>query len=61
TFRFNRLTSTSRGKLFYSLVQQAMMVDPPLAATLKGPAFDFLADADNRNFDPLDKDRNHYR
>lgn len=32
TFRFNRRTSTSRGKLFYRLVQQALLVDPaPLA------------------------------
>ena len=28
TFRFNRRTSRSRGKLFYRLVQQAMMLDP---------------------------------
>ncbi len=28
TFRFNRRTSTSRGKLFYRLVQQAMQVEP---------------------------------
>lgn len=28
TFRFNRRTSRSRGKLFYRLVQQATMVDP---------------------------------
>ena len=28
TFRFNRRTSRSRGKLFYRLVQQALMVDP---------------------------------
>lgn len=28
TFRFNRRTSRSRGKLFYRLVQQAVMVDP---------------------------------
>ena len=28
TFRFNRRTSTSRGKLFYRLVQQAAMLDP---------------------------------
>lgn len=35
TFRFNRRTSASRGKLFYRLVQQAMMVDPAPAATLR--------------------------
>src|SRR5260370_38328786 len=28
TFRFNRRTSGSRGKLFYRLVQQAMTLDP---------------------------------
>jgi transposase-like protein len=28
TFRFNRRRSRSRGKLFYRLVQQALMVDP---------------------------------
>jgi transposase-like protein len=28
TFRFNRRTSASRGKLFYRLVQQALMVEP---------------------------------
>jgi transposase-like protein len=28
TFRFNRRRSRSRGKLFYRLVQQAVMVDP---------------------------------
>lgn len=30
TFRFNRRTSISRGKLFYRLVQQAVEVDPVL-------------------------------
>lgn len=28
TFRFNRRTSKSRGKLFYRLVQQAVSIDP---------------------------------
>ena len=28
TFRFNRRTSQSRGKLFYRLVQQAAQADP---------------------------------
>jgi len=28
TFRFNRRTSGSRGKLFYRLLQQAVAVDP---------------------------------
>ncbi|MHB1158692.1 MAG: IS1595-like element ISUnb3 family transposase, partial [Phycisphaerales bacterium] len=28
TFRFNRRTSASRGKLFYRLAQQAVQVEP---------------------------------
>ena len=36
TFRFNRRTSRSRGKLFYRLVQQALMVDPIPGTELKG-------------------------
>jgi transposase-like protein len=36
TFRFNRRTSRSRGKLFYRLVQQAVAVDPaPYAAMVR--------------------------
>ena len=35
TFRFNRRTSRSRGKLFYRLVQQALLVDPSPLATIK--------------------------
>jgi len=57
TFRFNRRTSASRGKLFYRLVQQAMMVDPAPVAPLKGPALSFLVGADNLNLDPIDDDR----
>lgn len=34
TFRFNRRTSRSRGKLFYRLVQQALQVDPVPAKSL---------------------------
>jgi len=34
TFRFNRRTSASRGKLFYRLAQQAVQVDPAPFATL---------------------------
>lgn len=60
TFRFNRRTSVSRGKLFYRLVQQAMMVDPAPAYSLKGPALPFLIGQDNSNFDPFDGDLNHY-
>ena len=35
TFRFNRRKSHFRGKLFYRLAQQALMVDPYPRATLK--------------------------
>lgn len=55
TFRFNRRTSASRGKLFYRLVQQAMMVDPVPASCLKGAAFPFLQDKHNFYLDPLDE------
>lgn len=34
TFRFNRRTSSSRGKLFYRLVQQAVMINPVHAKNL---------------------------
>jgi hypothetical protein len=50
TFRFNRRTSRSRGKLFYRLVQQAAMVDPIPAKDLKAP---MPADEDD-NFDDID-------
>lgn len=36
TFRFNRRTSRSRGKLFYRLVQQAMAIDPVPAKSIIG-------------------------
>ena len=37
TFRFNRRTSTSRGKLFYRLLQQAVSIDPvPIRAIVGG-------------------------
>jgi hypothetical protein len=35
TFRFNRRTSRSRGKLFYRLVQQALLVGPVPGKCLK--------------------------
>jgi transposase-like protein len=38
TFRFNRRTSRSRGKLFYRLLQQAMQVDPAPYRTLVAEA-----------------------
>ena len=37
TFRFNRRTSASRGKLFYRLVQQAVQVAPSPFSTLVRP------------------------
>ena len=48
TFRFNRRTSRQRGKLFYRLVQQALMVDPVPEKELKAemPA--------EENFDDLE-------
>jgi len=36
TFRFNRRTSKSRGKLFFRLVQQAMAIDPVPAKSIVG-------------------------
>lgn len=36
TFRFNRRKSASRGKLFYRLVQQAVLVEPVRGKDIKG-------------------------
>jgi hypothetical protein len=36
TFRFNRRTSRSRGKLFYRLIQQAVRVEPSPYKTMVG-------------------------
>jgi transposase-like protein len=36
TFRFNRRTSRSRGKLFYRLAQQAVAIDPVPESELRG-------------------------
>ena len=36
TFRFNRRTSRSRGKLFYRLVQQAIAIEPVKGHDIKG-------------------------
>ena len=56
TFRFNRRSSRNRGKLFYRLVQQALLVDPVHGKALKAviPAgededFDDLGTWDNHN------------
>lgn len=37
TFRFNRRTSASRGKLFYRLIEQAVLVDPAPFHTITHP------------------------
>ena len=58
TFRFNRRTSASRGKLFYRLVQQAVMVDPAPVSTLKGASLPFLERAVNLNLVDDDLDHN---
>jgi hypothetical protein len=36
TFRFNRRTSRSRGKLFYRLVQQAVAIRPVTGREIRG-------------------------
>lgn len=59
TFRFNRRTSKSRGKLFYRLVQQALMVDPAPVNSLKGASLPFLEGTANLNLDPIDDDLDH--
>lgn len=50
TFRFNRRTSQFRGKLFYRLIQQAMLVEPAPLQTLKGATPDFVSE-DDEDFD----------
>ena len=57
TFRFNRRTSALRGKLFYRLMQHAVMVDPAPVSTLKGAALPFLEGSENLNLDPIDDDQ----
>lgn len=49
TFRFNRRTSGSRGKLFYRLVQQALLVEPVPERDLKAT----ILVADDDDFDDL--------
>jgi ribosomal protein L37AE/L43A/transposase-like protein len=50
TFRFNRRTSRSRGKLFYRLVQHAVLVDPVPGKGLKA-AIPAAADEDFEDLD----------
>jgi len=59
TFRFNRRTSATRGKLFYRLMQHTVLVDPAPISTLKGAAMSFLEDMDNSNLDPINEDVDH--
>lgn len=49
TFRFNRRKSASRGKLFYRLVQQAMLVDKVIGSELKAE----ILTTDDDSFDDL--------
>lgn len=49
TFRFNRRSSKVRGKLFYRLIQQALMVDPIPGAGLKAE----FSMQEDENFDEL--------
>lgn len=56
TFRFNRRTSRSRGKLFYRLVQQALLVDPVPGKELRAPA----AECGDEDFDDLADWPDHY-
>jgi transposase-like protein len=48
TFRFNRRTSKSRGKLFYRLVQQALFVDPAPVSTLRNGSIDLQSEGENK-------------
>jgi len=50
TFRFNRRASRHRGKLFYRLVQQAVMVDPVAGTKLKA----LVPSSEDENFDDLE-------
>ena len=50
TFRFNRRTSRSRGKLFYRLVQHAVLVDPVSGDRLNAA----IPAAPDEDFDDLD-------
>lgn len=54
TFRFNRRTSASRGKLFYRLVQQSLMVDPaPISELQSSYELQGLSHSDQKNFDEI--------
>lgn len=49
TFRFNRRTSRHRGKLFYRLVQQALMIDSVTGEQLKA----FIPSPEDEDFDDI--------
>lgn len=49
TFRFNRRTSRHRGKLFYRLVQQALMIDSVPGEQLKA----FIPSPEDEDFDDI--------
>lgn len=50
TFRFNRRSSRSRGKLFYRLIQHAVLVDPVPGKALRSA----IPGAPDEDFDDLD-------
>ncbi len=52
-------TSASRGKVFYRLVQQVMMVDPLPGASLVGPAVGFVVETSVPDLDAEDNSSNH--
>jgi transposase-like protein len=55
TFRFNRRTSRSRGKLFYRLVQQAVVVDPiPFKSLASGDSDNAHSSGDHKMLGSLE-------
>lgn len=55
TFRFNRRTSASRGKLFYRLVQQSLMVDPaPISELRSNDEPQEQSHIEQKDFDEID-------
>jgi hypothetical protein len=59
SLRSNLRPCIYRGKRFYRLVQQMMMVNPAPIATLQGLSLLFLVGADDSNLDPLGDDFDH--
>lgn len=56
TFRFNRRTSKSRGKLFYRLVQHVLSVDPVFNKELNS----LIPSEEDENFDALEDWDDHH-